>query len=49
MLSSGSSRMGAEALLPRQLDLLEKLCAIDCGTGSEAGNAAVIELLEFVR
>ena len=45
---AAAARMGAEALLPRQLDLLEKLCAIDCGTGSEAGNAAVIELLEPV-
>ena len=39
---------GAEAVLPRQLALLEKICAIDSGTGDEAGNAAVIELLEPV-
>lgn len=43
-----AARTGAEAVLPRQLALLEKLCAIDSGTGCEAGNAAVIELLEPV-
>lgn len=36
---------GAEALLPQQLKLLEQLCSLDCGTGNEAGNAAVIDLL----
>ena len=38
-------RAGAEEMLPRQLALLEQLCAIDSGTGNEAGNAAVIGLL----
>ena len=43
-----AARTGSEAMLPRQLALLEKICAIDSGTGDEAGNAAVIELLEPV-
>ena len=36
---------GAAELLPRQLALLERICSLDSGTGNEAGNAAVIELL----
>ncbi len=36
---------GAEAALPEQLELLRSLCSIDCGTGNEAGNAAVRALL----
>ncbi len=36
---------GAERLLPRQLDLLQHLCALDSGTGNEAGNDAVIDHL----
>ena len=43
-----AARTGSEAMLLRQLALLEKICAIDSGTGDEAGNAAVIELLEPV-
>lgn len=39
-------RAGAEEMLPRQLALLEQICAIDSGTGNEAGNAAVTGLLE---
>ena len=41
-------RAGAEEMLPRQLALLEQICAIDSGTGNEAGNAAVTGLLEPV-
>ena len=41
-------RAGAEEKLPRQLALLEQICAIDSGTGNEAGNAAVTGLLEPV-
>ena len=40
-----TARAGAAELLPRQLALLERICALDSGTGNEAGNAAVIELL----
>ena len=40
-------RAGAEEMLPRQLALLEQICAIDSGTGNEAGNAAVTGLLEL--
>ena len=29
-------RAGAEEMLPRQLALLEQICAIDSGTGNEA-------------
>lgn len=39
---------GAADALPRQLALLEAICSLDSGTGNEAGNAAVIELLEPV-
>ena len=41
-------RAGAEEMLPRQLALPEQICAIDSGTGNEAGNAAVTGLLEPV-
>ena len=41
-------RAGAEEMLARQLALLEQICAIDSGTGNEAGNAAVTGLLEPV-
>ncbi|MFR1616920.1 MAG: hypothetical protein ACLSUM_06030 [Dysosmobacter welbionis] len=41
-------RAGAEEMLPCQLALLEQICAIDSGTGNEAGNAAVTGLLEPV-
>ena len=41
-------RAGAEEQLPRQLALLEQICAIDSGTGNEAGTAAVTGLLEPV-
>ena len=34
-------RAGAEEMLPRQLALLEQICAIDSGTGNEAGNAEI--------
>ena len=40
-------RAGAEEMLPRQLALLEQICAIDSGTGNEAGNAAVTGLSEL--
>ncbi len=43
-----TARAGAEEMLPRQLALLEQICAIDSGTGNEAGNAAVTGLLEPV-
>ena len=36
---------GAEAVLPEQLELLRQFCSVDCGTGNEAGNAAVRALL----
>ena len=36
---------GAEEVLPRQLTLLGELCAQDSGTGLEAGNEAVRQLL----
>lgn len=39
---------GAERVLPRMLELLERLCSVDCGTGNEAGNRQVIELLRPV-
>ena len=39
------AQQGAQALLPRQLQLLEQLCSLDSGTGNEAGIAAVIDLL----
>ena len=39
------ARTGAEEVLPRQLALLGELCARDSGTGLEAGNEAVRQLL----
>lgn len=39
------ARAGAERYLPRMLELLSQLCAVDCGTGDLAGNRRVIELL----
>lgn len=39
---------GAQQHLPRILPLLETLCSIDSGTGNEAGNRQIIELLRPV-
>lgn len=39
------TQTGAAEQLPRQLDLLEKICTQDSGTGNAAGNATVIALL----
>ena len=39
---------GARRELPRMLELLEQLCSVDSGTGNEAGNRQVIELLRPV-
>ena len=39
---------GAERELPRMLELLEQICSVDSGTGNEAGNRQVIELLRPV-
>jgi len=39
------ARAGAARHLPRMLRLLRSLCAVDCGTGNEAGIYQVIDLL----
>ena len=36
---------GAEATMPRLLELLKNICSLDSGTGNVAGNQAVIDLL----
>ena len=39
-------RAGAEKYAPRQLELLGKFAAIDCGTGDREGNRRVVELVQ---